>query len=244
MKPQRWRYHVAILVTYGASVLCAGVPALLAQSKSSSLESFNRKVSDLSSASGDFAPGDGVRISVWRDPSLSGRDGGQDLRLNDDFLIDRKGYIQLPVVGEIRAVGHTRKSLKRAIEDSLRIRAWAMQVACSPLIRVTLMGAVNRPGSYLIEPKDSLWELVNKAGGPANNADVRKIYVQRGGSKVIANLLEGFEQAHSLEQIGVRSGDQVYVPSISSFNWRTIVDYVTLTASLVVIYYQISDRTR
>jgi protein involved in polysaccharide export with SLBB domain len=233
----------AILLTCSVS-LSTGLSTLSAQSKSTNSDPLSRRVNELSYKVGDFAPGDGVRINVWRDPSFASRDGAQDFGLNGDFIIDNKGYIQLPVVGEIRAVGQSRKNLARAIEDSLRIRAWAMQATCTPLIRVTLLGAINRPGSYLIEPKDSLWELVNQGGGPANHADVKRIYVQRSGKKVIRNLLDGFEQAHSLEQIGVRSGDQIYVPGISRITFRTVVDFVTLGASLTLLYLQISDYGR
>lgn len=234
------RPHFAILLTCSFS-LTTGLSTLSAQSKSSSADPLSRRVNELSYKIGDFAPGDGVRISVWRDPSFAGREGTQDLGLNGDFIIDNKGYIQLPIIGEIRAVGQTRKNLASAIEDSLRILAWTMQATCTPLIRITLLGAVNRPGSYLIEPQGSLWGLINLAGGPANNADVRKIYVRRSGKKVIKNLLDSFEHAHSLEQIGVRSGDQIYVPGVSNITFRTVVDFVTLTASLTVLYFQVSD---
>ncbi len=113
---------------------------------------------------------------------------------------------------------------------------------CLPLIRVTLLGAVNKPGSYLIEARESLWSLINEAGGPANNVDLKKLYIERGGEVVNNNLREAFEQAHSLEQLGVRSGDQIYVPGISRFNFRAVVDYVTLSASFVLLYLQIKDR--
>ncbi|MGH7453800.1 MAG: polysaccharide biosynthesis/export family protein [bacterium] len=244
MKPQRWRCFWLFLLTCGLSYLAAS--PIFAQTKSNSkgLEVYTsgRKTADLPSGTNDFAPGDGVRVKVWRDISVADQGGVQNLGLNDDFVIDSRGYVSLPIIGEIRAVGHTRRNLARAIEDSLSIRA--VRVMCSPLIRVTLLGAVNKPGSYLIEPKESLWGLINDAGGPSNNADVRKIYVERSGKVIVKNLLQGFEQAHALEQIGVRSGDQIYVPGRSGFNFRTVVDYATLTASFVVLYFQLKDRTR
>ncbi len=244
MEPQRWRCFWLFLLTCSLSHFAA--LALLAQTKSNSknLEVFtsSRKATDLSAGTNEFAPGDGVRVKVWRDISVADQGGVQSLGLNDDFVIDSRGYISLPIIGEVRAVGHTRRSLARAIEDSLSIRA--VRVMCSPLIRVTLLGAVNKPGSYLIEPKESLWGIINDAGGPSNNADVRKIYVERSGKVIVKNLLQGFEQAHALEQIGVRSGDQIYVPGRSGFNFRTVVDYATLTASFVVLYFQLKDRTR
>jgi protein involved in polysaccharide export with SLBB domain len=244
MESQRWRCFWLFLLTCGFSHLAA--LSLLAQTKSNSkgLEVYtsSRKTTDLSLGTSEFAPGDGVRLKVWRDISVADQGGVQNLGLNDDFVIDSRGYISLPIIGEMRAVGHTRRSLARAIEDSLSIRA--VRVMCSPLIRVTLLGAVNKPGSYLIEPKESLWGLINEAGGPSNNADVRKIYVERSGKVIVKNLLQGFEQAHALEQIGIRSGDQVYVPGRAGFNFRTVVDYATLTASFVVLYFQLKDRTR
>jgi protein involved in polysaccharide export with SLBB domain len=232
------------LLTCG--IAYAAAPTARAQTKSNGkgleIYSASRKPADLPSGASDFAPGDGVRLKVWRDISLADQGSVQNLGLNDDFVIDSRGYITLPIIGEVRAVGHTRRSLARAIEDSLSIRA--ARVMCSPLIRVTLMGAVNKPGSYLIEPKESLWGLINDAGGPSNSADVKKIYVERSGKIIVNNLLEGFEQAHSLEQIGVRSGDQIYVPGRSNFNFRTVVDYATLSASFVVLYFQLKDRRR
>jgi protein involved in polysaccharide export with SLBB domain len=242
MELQGWRSVTVILFFCGVGFFCCKSSCLLAQSKSKNLESFERRGSQPSSISGEFAPGDGVRITVWRDVGMADQKDLQDLGLNGDFLIDSRGYVLLPVIGEVRAYGHTRKTLARAIEDSLKIRA--LRVICLPLIRVTLLGAVNKPGSYLIEPKDSLWELINLAGGPLNHADIRKIFVQRGGRKVVSNLLESFEQAHSLEQIGVRSGDQMYVPGQSRFPWRTVIDYVQLSASFVLLYFQFSDRYR
>jgi protein involved in polysaccharide export with SLBB domain len=230
MRKQRWFSFVVILTTFGLALSVISPLAVLGQTKS-----------NFRGAS-DFAPGDGVRLKVWRDVSVSTQGDVNTLGLNDDFIIDNRGNIALPIIGDMRAIGHTRRSLARAIEDSLNIRA--VRVMCAPLIRLTLLGAVNKPGSYLIEPKESLWGLINEADGPANGADVKKIYVERSGEIVIRNLLQAFEEAHSLEQLGVRSGDQIYVPGISNFNWRTIVDYATLSASFVLLYFQFKDRTR
>jgi protein involved in polysaccharide export with SLBB domain len=229
MKKPRWRSFVVSLILFG---FCLSIfaPHAIAQTRS------NVK------GQGDFALGDGVRIKAWRDVSVSTQGDVNSLGLNDDFIIDNRGYISLPIIGEIRAVGHTRRSLANAIEDSLNIRA--VRIMCLPLIRVTLLGAVNKPGSYLVEPKESLWGLIDEAGGPANDADFTRIYVERSDKVVIANLLQAFEQAFTLEQLNVRSGDQVYVPRVSHFSFRTVVDYVTLVTSLILLYFQLRDINR
>jgi len=233
MKNSLWRSLIISLLVYGIVFSLMAPPLLEAQTKPATNSPTTRSAND-------FAPGDGVRIKTWREITVVGQGDVNNLGLNDDFIIDNRGTMTLPVLGEFRTVGHTRKSLARAIEDSLGIRG--IRVMCSPLIRLIVLGAVNKPGAYLIEPKDSIWGLINIAGGPANGADVKGIHVERSNQIVADNLLEGFQQAYSLEQIGVRSGDQVYLPGVKHFNWRAIVDYATLTASFVVLYYQIQDR--
>jgi len=229
MKNQCWRDIVVILTVFRLT-LASVVPPAFAQTRSTA------------KTASDFAPGDGVRIKAWRDVSVSGQSDVSNLGLNDDFIIDNRGMMTVPIIGEMRAVGHTRRSLARAIEDSLSIRA--VRIMCSPLIRVTVLGAVNKPGSYLIEPKESLWGLINEAGGPGNDAEFKKIYVERSGEVVVENLLQAFEQAYSLEQLNVRSGDQVYVPRVSRFSFRTIVDYITLATSFTLLYFQLRDLNR
>lgn len=195
-----------------------------------------------------FRAGEGVRVIVLE--KSEGKDAAgrrQDLNIAGDYLIDQGGYIYIPYLrAPIKAAGLLPDSLARRIRDDLfndlTIKPPIEQIFCMPLIRVAVMGAVQRPGSYLIRAKDSLWELVNIAGGPANNADVRKIKVMRGGRTVSKNLLEGFENAHSLEQLGVRSGDQVIMPTYSRFTADDFLRYTSFALSAAVLYLQISDR--
>lgn len=196
-----------------------------------------------------FRAGEGVRVIVLE--KSEGKDAAgrrQDLNIAGDYLIDQGGYIYIPYLrAPIKAAGLLPDSLARRIRDDLfndlTIKPPIEQIFCMPLIRVAVMGAVQRPGSYLIRAKESLWDLVNLAGGPANGADVRKIKVMRGGRTVSKNLLEGFENAHSLEQLGVRSGDQVIMPTYSRFTADDFLRYTSFALSAAVLYLQISDRS-
>ena len=200
------------------------------------------------SRSGDFKhqtklyAGDGVRIIVWQDISVDRIGQIDNLNLAGDYLIDGAGNLVIPIVGETRAAGYSAETLAQVIQEKLAIKT--IRIVCLPLMRVTVLGAVNRPGSYLIEPRDSLWELVSLAGGPANNADMKKIMVQRGGRIAINNLLEGFEKAHSLEQLGVRSGDQVVMAGISRVTMDDVMRYATFGMSVALLYLQISQYNR
>ncbi len=184
--------------------------------------------------------GDGVRIMVWKD--LDNQMRVEDLGIAGDQLIDGSGNILVPGLGEVRAAGSTPQALAEAIQQQLEIKK--IRIVCAPLMRVTVLGAVQRPGSYLVQPKESLWELISKAGGPANEADVRKINVIRSGRMVNENLLEAFEKAHSLEQMGVQSGDQVVVPGRGGFNSDDFFRYATFAMSVGIFVLALSERNR
>lgn len=184
--------------------------------------------------------GDGVRILVWKEDISDNQVRPEELGIAGDYLIDDQGNILLPSLGEVKAAGQSAKNLAENVQQSLRIKA--IRIVCLPLMRVTLLGAVQRPGSYLVQPKESLWELINKAGGPANDADFRKIKVMRGGGTVKNNLLEAFEKAHSLEDLAVESGDQIIVPGLSSFGFGEVIRYATFAMSVGVFYLQLSNR--
>ena len=184
--------------------------------------------------------GDGVRVLVWKEYISDNQVKPEDLGLGGAYLIDEQGNIMLPSLGEIKAAGQSPKGLAESIQQSLRIKA--VRIVCLPLIRVTLIGAVQKPGSYLVQPKESLWELINTAGGPANEADFRKIKVMRSGNVVKSNLLEAFEKAHSLEDLAVESGDQIIVPGLSGFGFGDVIRYATFAMSVGVFVLQLSQR--
>ncbi|NUO83779.1 polysaccharide biosynthesis/export family protein [candidate division KSB1 bacterium] len=192
------------------------------------------------SSSSKLRAGDGVRILVWKEDISDNQVKPEELGLAGDYLLDEQGNIMLPSLGEVKAAGQSPKGLADNIQQSLRIKA--IRIVCLPLIRVTLLGAVQKPGSYLVQPKESLWELINKGGGPANDADFRKIKVMRSGGTVKSNLLEAFEKAHSLEDLAIESGDQVIVPSLSGFSFGEVIRYATFAMSVGVFYLQLTDR--
>jgi len=189
-----------------------------------------------------FRSGDGIRILVWQNIGIDHQSSLRDLGIANDYLIDGRGNILVPILGEVKAAGHTPISMAETIQKGLAIKT--IQVVCLPLIRVAVLGAVHQPGSYLIQPTESLWELIDLAGGPSNDVNIAKIRVKRGGRVVVDNLLEGFEKAHSLDQLGVRSGDQIIVPAVSRLRFSDVMRYASFAMSAAVFYLQLTDRSR
>jgi|Deesub1362B_J571_1020462.scaffolds.fasta_scaffold01522_7 polysaccharide export outer membrane protein len=191
-----------------------------------------------------FQPGDAVRIQFWQLWTESKSPGTPMGNISGDYVIDPEGYIFLPFVGKMRVAGLTPTELIERLGERYSAFVERPFIHVRPLIRVSVMGAVFRPGSYRIDPSSSLWELLELAGGVRNEADLNKIFVQRGGRKVIENLLSAFENAYSLKSVGIRSGDQIVVPAKRPFFLARMVGFLNLGISIALLYIRLSDRMR
>jgi len=186
-----------------------------------------------------FQPGDAVEISIMEIMDYQSQKRGGSLSIDDTYTINRNGIIYMPLIGELKVIGHNQETLMEVLAERYSPYFKEPFITVVPLIRLTLMGAFNKPGSYRINPSESLWELIDMADGPDSNCDLRSISVKRGGKFVIKDLLNSFEKGYSLEEIGVRSGDQIIAKYNNRIGMREILDWARTGVTLVVLYLQI-----
>lgn len=186
-----------------------------------------------------FQPGDAIRIQIWELYPEERR----NLNLSADYPINAEGFIIMPLVGEVKVKGLTSYELMQVLEQKYRVYLRNPYIYVRPLIRVTMQGAFNQPGSYRIDPQSSLWDLVAQAGGPTANCDLKKMSVERGGKRIIKRLLESFEEGYSLEEIGIESGDQIIAWPRRGFNIGFMIMLVNLFASVTLLYLRLRSGT-
>jgi polysaccharide export outer membrane protein len=143
-----------------------------------------------------------VRVEIWREPDLSG-----------NFLVNESGVVVLPLLGA-RMVGdvplpHLRESLMEDYQDYLRNPS----ITITPLRRIHVLGEVNKPGLYEVDPTFTLAAVVALAGGAAPMGDLNRIRVIRGDT--ITHERVG--AAAALSAMDIRSGDQILVDRRSWF---------------------------
>jgi protein involved in polysaccharide export with SLBB domain len=187
-----------------------------------------------------FKKGDGLRLTIWQ-PYRIGDSKTPSIDINGEYIIDSRGAVFFPIIGEVRVVGHSTQSLADELKEKLSVYLQEPIVVVEPLIRVTMMGAFRRPGTYLISPDASFWELVNLAGGPDDNANLKKMVVERGGKVVKKNILGGFERAYTLQEMNIFSGDQVFVPIKKEFRVRDAFEIVRFGITLINLYLLIQN---
>lgn len=187
-----------------------------------------------------FQPGDGIRLKVWQLVPQSAESSPAS-KLSDDYTIDGDGYALFPLIGRLKVRGMTAERLIETLKDKYSPFLREPVIYATPLIRIILNGAFQRPGAYRVKYNSSLWELVEEGEGPTTDCDLSKLRVERGNRVVITDLLSEFEKGYSINEIGIQSGDQVIAPKKSSFDFEIIRDYLTFFMTSYIFYLRVKD---
>lgn len=146
--------------------------------------------------------GDAIRLVVPYDTVISGT-----------FAVDPQGVVTLPIVGLMDVGGKPWRDVHAKLLASFRRELREPGLAIVPLRRVIVLGAVNKPGSYLVEPTVTLSGAIAAAAGSVADGTVKRVRVTRGDTTIQANAGRGAEIA----DMPVESGDQIFVLQRSWF---------------------------
>ena len=144
-----------------------------------------------------LAPGDLLRITVWRRPEFSG-----------DFLIAPDSTITHPLYREVKVAG----TPLRVVEERVRVFLTKYETnapfVISPLLRVFVGGEVRQPSVYTVAPGTTIAQAVALAGGPTERGKLEEVSLVRRDQKQVLDLTRPDTYAVTIE---ARSGDQLLV---------------------------------
>jgi polysaccharide export outer membrane protein len=147
-------------------------------------------------------PGDFVRITVWRQPELSG-----DFRITADGSIAHPLYQSVDVrnVPLADVAGRLRQFLTTFTNDP--------QVVVEPMLGVAVGGEVRTPGLLTVPLGTTVSQAIAQAGGGAEQANLRKVRLVRGNGQQMIDLTDLRVNRGALP---VESGDQIFISRRSS----------------------------
>lgn len=143
-----------------------------------------------------LAPGDVIRIAIWREPDLSG-----------EFLVDEQGVVTLPLLGKRSVLNVPVAALRERLLADYAVQLRNPSVTITPLRRIYVLGEVTKPGLYTVDPTISLAGAVALAGGATPNGNLNRLRVMRNGQVVLRRVAAG----STLGAVDIRSEDQVFV---------------------------------
>jgi protein involved in polysaccharide export with SLBB domain len=153
-------------------------------------------------------PGDMVRISVWRKPELSG-----------EFVVAADGSLSHPIYRDVQVAGVPIRVAEQRLSQSLSRFEATPQFVLEPLLRVSVLGEVARPGLFSLRPETSLSQAVALAGGPGDRGRTDRVILRRGGVQHRIDLRGGRVGA---AEVPIRSGDEIVVER----RRRVFADYI------------------
>lgn len=201
MTSPRSQRRLAAIVSRPALIrLALAVAAVLLALSTPTVTSSAQSVRLASASVGGEAtarPGDIVRVSVWREPDLSG-----------DFPVDETGTVTLPRLGAVVVTSETPASLRTKLIAEYETFLNHRSVTVTLLRRVQVLGAVRSPGLFTADGTMTVGDVLAQAGGVTPEGDASKMKLIRRGSTLRSALSSQMLVADS----PVLSGDQIYVP--------------------------------
>jgi polysaccharide export outer membrane protein len=213
--------------TLRCSLLLAAVLGLSAPAAAQSPSSSGEQVS--------LAPGDSVRVVVWRKPEMSG-----------DFIVGPDGTITHPLYRSVRVGGIPFATAESNVRTFLARFEQDPQFVIEPLVRVAVSGEVGRPQVFAVRPETSIADAVAQAGGPNQFGRRDKVRVLRRDPsgqqrELTVNILDPEGAA---ARIRVHSGDQIVVDRKRSFFRDIFLPGLGVLGSAASIYLVIDRANR
>ena len=173
---------------------------------------------------GDFRPGDRIALTI---------EG--NVIVNDTVPVAAGSKVTLTDIGDISLAGVLRSELQSHMVAQLAKYIKDARVRATPLVSLSVVGPVGRPGYYFMPPDIPLTDAVMRAGGPAGTADLARSKIKRGTEELYdsRNTRTALTEGLTLDQLSLRSGDQIVVGTQSSRNWQTVASVISVVTSLV-----------
>jgi protein involved in polysaccharide export with SLBB domain len=183
-----------------------------------------------------FVPGDAVSISTLPDTTSF---------LNGIFSIDDRGFVELPVYGKAKISHMTEEEFANFVRENFKDYLRFPDIQVKPMIRLSVLGGVPRPGLYYFDANRSLWEVLYDVGGTTDEDGLKQMRWKRSGKSVEDNLIPHLQNGISLRDLGFRTGDQIWVRTPGKPGTlekaRGYLSIVAAAAGLVTVYltYQV-----
>lgn len=173
---------------------------------------------------GDVWPGDQVVLTV----------SGED-RWSGTFTVSPDRTIELPAIDPVDVSGVLYSELEEKIARQIGRYVREPRIRVDVLKRIGVLGEVGSPGFHNVPGSMLVSELIMRAGGPTARADLNKVVFRRFGHPIESGRPRVVWESLTLDQLGLISGDEVFVPQKSSFVLVRVLGFVLGTALTITL---------
>lgn len=174
-------------------------------------------------------PGDGIRVSLLNiSENISG-----------DYFIQDNGNIQLPYLGLVNAQNQDFNDLRNQIISEYSVIYKNPELSVQPLYRINIIGEVGNPGVYYLSGFETISDLLALAGGETSDSDIEDLVIIRNDNQLEVDMESFLNGKNVLADIGIESGDKVYVPRkwlVDARNASVLISGVTVLVAIASLF--------
>jgi protein involved in polysaccharide export with SLBB domain len=156
-----------------------------------------------------------LRIGDPIELKIGGVPQDEQLQVNNTYVVDSNGSVNLPYINKVRAVGLAPSQLARDVENAYR----ANKIYTNPNVTIIMAaaarfvnvgGAVRQPSRVPFTEDMTLLTAINAAGGFNDFADQKKVRLLRGNNVKIFDIRQFRKNPE--KDVSLQPGDRVEVP--------------------------------
>ncbi|MDT8369001.1 MAG: polysaccharide biosynthesis/export family protein [Longimicrobiales bacterium] len=173
---------------------------------------------------------------------------GEEIReIAGERTVGRDGNIFLPFLGTVRVEGMDAQVIRELLVERYAPYFENPVIDVEVRLRVSVTGAVGRPGNFFVDPTTTLVDLIAEAGGASEFAintdrviaDASQVRLVRDGTtRIIDFRADSLDRDRALAP--VESGDWLYVPFAQRSRFREEISFwgsiVGLITSVVILF--------
>lgn len=153
-------------------------------------------------ADGDFKVGDQITLTVAQEPAL-----------NKVFAVSPGPVLVLPGMKDIPLAGVLRSETQTYLTEQIGKYVRSPEVTAEPMIRLSVFGAIGKPGYFQMSADLLASDAIMSAGGPNTPDAPKKTVIRRGNREIVSREVfqVALREGLTLDQLNLQAGDEIYV---------------------------------
>jgi protein involved in polysaccharide export with SLBB domain len=177
---------------------------------------------------GDFYVGDQIQVTVVGDSGSSGT-----------RIVGPGRVLTLPGLPDIPVRGVLRSEIEAYLIEQVGRYVRDPHIKARPLIRLTFMGGIGKPGFYQMDADKMLSDALMDAGGIGNGTELKDSKIKRGEEVIVDG--EAFAKAVTdgvnLDELNLRAGDVIEVGEKTKKDWFMTLRTFAVIPALILSSY-------
>jgi polysaccharide export outer membrane protein len=164
------------------------------------------------------------------------------------YLIKEGGFLDLPSLGKITAVGFTLRELESIIKN-IAVSYFEQPIIKLNIINfeISVLGSVNKPGNFIVvNPDANILYALSLANDITEFGNIKKIKIIRNSNELNQIFYVDLTDIQTLNDPNfmLQPNDVIYVPQLNKrfYSFSSLPNLISLSISAVTLYLLINNN--